>query len=92
MWTGGVRVILLDDQMRMLMVCQHHDGKDIWMVPGGGIEDGEYSIDAAVRELEEETGITLAPACASDAGCAKAASSDAKCVMAAQGAAKYGHH
>ena len=90
MWTGGVRVILLDDQRRMLMVCQHHDGKDIWMVPGGGIEEGEYSIDAAVRELEEETGITLAPACASDAGCAKAASGDAKCVMAAQGAAKYG--
>ena len=65
MWTGGVRVILLDDQMRMLMVCQHHDGKDIWMVPGGGIEEGEYSIDAAVRELEEETGITLAFARAS---------------------------
>ena len=59
MWTGGVRIILLDDQRRLLMVCQHHDGKDIWMVPGGGIEEGEYSIEAALRELEEETGIDL---------------------------------
>ena len=55
MWIGGVRVIILDSEKRLLMVRQHHDGKDIWMVPGGAIEDGENSIEAAEREMREET-------------------------------------
>lgn len=59
MWTGGVRVIVLDEENRMLLVKQHHDGKDIWMVPGGGIEDGEGAREAAAREVKEETGLDV---------------------------------
>ncbi|HIU25201.1 MAG TPA: NUDIX hydrolase [Candidatus Copromorpha excrementigallinarum] len=59
MWIGGVRVIILDDTNRMLMVRQCHEGRDIWMVPGGAIEEGESSIDAAVREVKEETGLDV---------------------------------
>lgn len=59
MWTGGVRVMILDDQNRMLMVKQHHEDKDIWMVPGGGIEEGENAAEAAVREVKEETGLEI---------------------------------
>ena len=29
------------------------------MVPGGGIEEGESSMEAAVREVEEETGLDI---------------------------------
>lgn len=59
MWIGGVRTIILDEQNRMLMVKQHHDGKDIWMVPGGGIEEGEGAREAAAREVKEETGLDV---------------------------------
>lgn len=59
MWIGGVRIIILDDQNRMLLVRQHHDGKDIWMVPGGGIEAGENAKEAAAREVLEETGLEV---------------------------------
>lgn len=59
MWIGGVRVVILDNQNRMLMVKQEHEERDIWMVPGGGIEEGESSIDAAVREIKEETGLDI---------------------------------
>ena len=59
MWIGGVRVIVLDEEGRMLMVRQHHENRDIWMVPGGNIENGETSEAAAVREVMEETGLDV---------------------------------
>ena len=59
MWIGGVRVIVLDEQRRVLMVRQHHEGRDIWMVPGGGIEEGENSRKAGAREILEETGLEV---------------------------------
>ena len=59
MWTGGVRVLVLDDEQRMLLVRQCHDNKDIWMAPGGNIEEGESAADAAVREVKEETGLDI---------------------------------
>lgn len=60
MWVGGVRVVIPNEEEdKVLMVCQHHEDKDIWMVPGGGIEAGESSIDAAIRETKEETGLDV---------------------------------
>ena len=59
MWIGGVRVVIPDGEGRILMVRQKHEGKDIWMIPGGGIEDGENSREAAVREVFEETGLEV---------------------------------
>ncbi len=59
MWVGGARAIVLDDRDRMLMVKQHHEDHDIWMVPGGGIEDGESAAEAAAREVKEEAGLDI---------------------------------
>lgn len=59
MWKGGVRVIVLDEKERMLLVRQHHEEKDIWMVPGGGILEDEGADQAAVREVKEETGVDI---------------------------------
>ncbi len=59
MWTGGVRVIILDEEDRMLLVKQQHEDKEIWMVPGGGIEEGENAAEAAIREVKEEAGLDI---------------------------------
>ena len=59
MWVGGVRVVVVNDKKEILMVKQHHENRDIWMVPGGGIEADENSIQASVREVKEETGLDI---------------------------------
>lgn len=33
----------------------------MWAFPGGALEDGETPVEAAVRELGEETGVSVAP-------------------------------
>ena len=52
-------MIIPDDEGKILMVRQCHEGKDIWMAPGGAIEEGENAAEAAVREVLEETGLTI---------------------------------
>lgn len=59
MWTGGVRVIIPDEEGKILMVKQSHEGKDIWMLPGGAVEEAENTAEAAVREVFEETGLEV---------------------------------
>ncbi len=59
MWVGGARVVILNDRKEVLMVKHHQDGKDIWLVPGGSIEEGENALEAARREVLEETGLNV---------------------------------
>jgi hypothetical protein len=41
---------------RYLLMVEREDGHG-WAVPGGHVDEGEGTIDAALRELEEETGL-----------------------------------
>lgn len=59
MWIGGARVIIFDDKKRILMVKQAHEGREFWLLPGGGIEKGETSKEASKRETLEETGLEV---------------------------------
>ncbi len=43
-----------------LAISRGHDSSD-WNLPGGHLEPGEAPHQAAVRELLEETGITVTP-------------------------------
>lgn len=58
----GARLILLDEADRVLMVRGHDvddPGRSWWFTVGGGIDPGERAVDAAVRELAEETGLVV---------------------------------
>ena len=65
-----VRLLVLDPEVRILLFrCEGAVEVDsgtptglVWITPGGGIEDGETSEEAARRELEEETGIVVSAA------------------------------
>jgi len=59
MWIGGVRVVILNQDNKVLMLRQCHEGRDIWMLPGGMIEKGENAQQAAIREVKEETGLDI---------------------------------
>ncbi len=60
----AARVLLFDDADRLLLVRGHdvHEPeRSWWFTIGGGIAPGETAVEAAVRELREETGIRLEP-------------------------------
>ncbi len=61
----AVRVVLTDAGGRILLF--HAVTADVpppgwWELPGGGIDEGESYLEAAVREIREETGLVLDPA------------------------------
>lgn len=52
----AVRVLLLDEADRLLLVRFWDQDRSWWCAPGGGIEPGESDVAAASRELREELG------------------------------------
>lgn len=56
----GVFVIVKspNDKNRVLLV-RHGYGTQKWSLPGGGIKQGEFASIAAVREVDDETGIRI---------------------------------
>jgi 8-oxo-dGTP pyrophosphatase MutT (NUDIX family) len=60
-----VRLVVLDVDSRLLLLhirdLSNPQFGTAWELPGGGMEPDETYLDAAVRELREETGIAIAP-------------------------------
>jgi len=54
----GIGAVVWKDRNQVLMIRRGNEpGAGQWSIPGGKQEFGETSIDAAVREVREETGI-----------------------------------
>jgi ADP-ribose pyrophosphatase YjhB (NUDIX family) len=53
----SVTAIVTDESGALLLV--HKTDNDLWALPGGGMDAGEYIADAAVREVNEETGFDV---------------------------------
>ena len=51
---------MADGEGRLLMIKRGHEpGAGLWSIPGGRIEPGESDAEAVVREMIEETGLTV---------------------------------
>ena len=56
----AVRAILLDTRRRLLLVNAYPGGtSDLWCAPGGGVEPHSALPENLVREVREETGLTI---------------------------------
>ena len=55
----SVSIIVSDEQKRVLLV-RHSEG-DVWVLPGGSVDPHELPADAVVREMHEETNLTVKP-------------------------------
>ena len=54
---SGVGIVLLNNQNKVFVAKRIDNPKNFWQMPQGGVDDGEDSLSAAYRELEEETSI-----------------------------------
>ena len=53
----GVGIILLNHENKIFVGKRIDNPKNFWQMPQGGVNQNENSLQAAKRELEEETGI-----------------------------------
>ena len=56
----GSRGIIIHDN-RLLVIFRQKFDREYYVLPGGGIESKETSVEAVAREVKEETSIQIKP-------------------------------
>ena len=54
---SGVGIILLNKDNKIFVAKRIDNPKNFWQMPQGGVDEGENDLEAAYRELYEETSI-----------------------------------
>ena len=54
---AGAGILITNTKKQLLLVKRSDNG--YWAIPGGAMEPGEYTIDTAIRETFEETGLKI---------------------------------
>jgi len=54
---NGVGIIVLNNKNKVFVAKRIDNPKNFWQMPQGGVDDGENFLEAALRELKEETSI-----------------------------------
>jgi putative (di)nucleoside polyphosphate hydrolase len=57
LYRRGVGIMLLNRDGKVFVAARIDNPADAWQMPQGGLDEGEDAWAAALRELEEETGI-----------------------------------
>ena len=58
MFEPRIRVSAILRWQGRILLCRHEKGgKDVWLLPGGGVNTGESLTEALARELQEEVGV-----------------------------------
>lgn len=60
---GAVAILVTNGSGKILLVRQFREGagRALWEIPAGTLEPGEKPYSCAIRELREETGLSLRP-------------------------------
>ena len=57
------RVILYNKENKaVLLIHRFKNGRNYWVIPGGGAKGNETPVETAIREIDEELSIQLKPA------------------------------
>ena len=54
---NGVGIVVLNSEDKVFVAKRIDNPKNFWQMPQGGVDEGENLLNAAYRELEEETSI-----------------------------------
>jgi 8-oxo-dGTP diphosphatase len=57
----GVGGVVINDRQELLVVCERHrrTSQPYYKLPGGALQPGEHLVDAVLREVQEETGVSV---------------------------------